>query len=195
MKTTIHILGVATALFTASGCVAVRHERRAESWPEPTTAADLKQFEGMFSNRSVDRATGKPGDRSAQLFDFLTGQGHSHGRRGVAVEIRHGAEEAVLHVRLLDEKGMEIDSASLRRSTDFELTEGSLRLFGPFSGTHSRSGNLGAGVERQSSRLYVSSSDGFLGQSSESGAGLLFYFVPYVGGSKTWMFWPKLPSQ
>jgi len=195
VKTTIHILGVAVVLFATSGCVAVRHERRAESWPEPTTAADVEQFEGMFSNRSVDRATGQPGDRSVQLFDFLTGQGHSHGRRGVAVEIRRAAEEAVLHVRLLDEKGLEIDSASLRRSRDFELTEGSLSLFGPFSGTHSRSGNLGGGVERQSSRLYVSSSEGLLGRRSESGAGFLFYFVPYLGGSRSWMLWPKLASQ
>ena len=113
----------------------------------------------------------------------------------MTVEIRHAAEEPVLHVRLLDEKGSEIDSASLRRGTDFELTEGSLSLFGPFSGTHSRSGNLGGGVERQSSRLYVSSSDGLLGRKSDTGAGFLFYFLPYLGGNKSWTFWPKLASQ
>lgn len=195
VKTTIHILGVALALFASSGCVMVSRESRVESWPEPTTAADLKQFEGMFSNRSVNRATGLPGDRSEQLYDFLTGQGHAHGRRGVAVEISHLAEETGLHVRLLDEKGLEIDSARLRGSADFQLTEGSLSLFGQFTGTHSRAGNLGAGVERKSSRLYVSSSDGLLGQHSETGAGFLFYFIPYVGGSKSWLLWPKLPSQ
>ena len=182
-------------MLTTSGCVAIRHERPAGSWPEPTFATELKQFEGVFGNRSVDRATGQPGERSAQLFDFLTGQGHSHGRWGVVVEIRYAVEGGTLHVRLLDEKGVEIDSASLRPGTDFEMEKGFLSLFGPFSGTHSRSGNLGAGLGRQSSRLYVSSSDGLLGQRFESGAGILFYFVPYVGGSKSWMLWPKLASQ
>ena len=183
------------ALLVSSGCIAVRRQPPAELWHEPQAASDTKQFEGVFSNRSIDRSTGKPGERTAQLFDFLTGQGHSHGKRGVTVEMRCADNGVILVVRLLDDKGLEIDSASLRRGTEFEFEDGSLRLFGPFSGTHSRSGNLGAGVERQSSHLYVSSSDGFLGRSSESGAGLLFYFVPYVGGSKTWMFWPKLASQ
>lgn len=192
---TIQIAGMTVALFVSCGCIAVRHQPPADSWPQPQTISDTKQFEGMFSNRSVDRSTGQPGERTAQLFDFLTGRGHSHGKRGVSVEMRCAEEGAMLFVRLFDDKGLEIDSARLQRGTDFEFEDGSLRLFGPFSGTHSRSGNLGAGVERQSSRLYVASSQGLLGRSSESGAGLLFYFVPYVGGSKAWMFWPKPASQ
>lgn len=177
------------------GCVGVRRERRAGSWPEPTSAMDVKQFDGAFSNRSVDRASGHPTDQTPQLFDFLTGRGHVHGKRGVAVQIRFSSEDGVLHLRLLDEQDVEIDSASLQRGSDFDFSGGFLNLYGPFSGAHARSTNLGAGMERQSSRLYLASSDSLLGQRSECGAGLLFYFVPYAGTSKSWMLWPKLASQ
>jgi len=195
MTKRIQVLAVTIIVLATSGCVAVRRERRAESWPEPTSAADVMQFDGTFSNRSVNRATGHPSDRTAQLFDFLTGQGHSHGERGVQVQIRFSREDGVLQVRLLDEHGVVIDSARLQPGSNFEFFGRFLSLYGPFSGTHARSTNMGAGMERQTSRIYLASGEGLFGQQSECGAGLLFYFVPFVGSSKSWMLWPKLAAQ
>jgi hypothetical protein len=180
---------VALALVAASGCIATHNEDRPASWPEPGKAADVKEFEGVFSNRSVDRATGQPGNDTAQLFDFLTGQGHSHGERGVNVEIRSDTNQAVLRLRLLDNHGVEIDSADLHVGTDCQLINGFLELLGPFSGTHSHAGNLGSHIENQSFRLYLSS-ERLLGRQSEHATGLLFYLFPYAGGGKVWMFWP-----
>ncbi len=107
----------------------------------------------------------------------------------MGVEVRSSEDGASLFIRLLDEKGAETDSVTLRRDVDFKFEDGSLRLLGPFSG------NLGTGVQHESARLHVSSQDGFLGQRSESGAGFMFYFVPFASSSRSWMFWPKLATQ
>ncbi len=182
------------ALLATTGCIVMGNKSAAKSWPEPTSAPDLKSFGGMFHNRSVDRTTGKPGEGS-QLFDFFTGRSHWRVRQGTGVEVRSSEDGASLFIRLLDEKGAEMDSVTLRRDADFKFEDGSLRLFGPFSGTHPVSGNLGTGVQHESARLHVSSQDGFLGQRSESGVGFMFYFVPFASSSRRWMFWPKLATQ
>ena len=190
------LLTTGTVLFlAASGCVGVKHERAPQSWPKPISAYDVKQFDGVFSNRSVDPKTGQPGDRSAQLFDFLTGRGHSLGMLGSEVEIHSASDGSLLHVRLLDEQELEIASADLQRGTDFELLRGFLILHGPFSGTRAASTSLGTGIGHQSSQLYVSSTSDLLGLQSDSGVGLLFYFVPFVGDSKDCMLWPKILSK
>ena len=191
MRNTI-LLTTAVVMFMAtSGCVIVNRQHAPQSWPTPISASDLKQFDGIFRNRSIDLKTGKPDDQSLQLFDFLTGRGHSHGRLGTEVEIRSTSDGSLLHVRLLDEREWEIDSADLHRRADFELSNGFLNLHGSFSGTRAESTNLGTGIGHHSSQLYVSSTSDLLGRRSDSGAALLFYFVPLVSNSKDCMLWPK----
>jgi hypothetical protein len=188
-------IAVAMTLLTTSGCVAVKNKRAPQSWPKPISATGIKQFEGLYNNRSVDRTTGKPGERTYQLFDFLRGRSHSHGNRGVYVEVSSSFDDTVLHVRLLDEQHLEIDSASLQHDSDFELTRGFLTLHGPYSGTRAGSGNIAVGVEDESSRLYVSSTCDLLGRQSDRSAGLLFYFVPFISAGRHWMLWPKLSAK
>lgn len=118
-----------------------------------------------------------------------------HGERGTQVEIRSAPDESVLHLRLLDEQKVEIDSADLKSTVDFELSRGVLSLHGPFAGTRARSTNLGTGIEHQSSQLYLSSTSDLFGRKSDSGAALLFYVVPVIGSSKDCMLWLKLPSK
>ncbi len=183
------------ALLATTGCIVIGNKSAAKSWPEPTSVSYLKSFDGLFHNRSVDRTTGKPGERGSQLFDFLTGRSHWRTRLGTAVEVRSLEDGASLSIRLLDEKGVEMDSVTLRRDVNFKLEDGSLRLLGPSSGTRPVSGNLGTGMQHESARLYVSSQNGFLGRRSESGAGFMFYFVPFVSSTRDWMFWPKLSTQ
>lgn len=183
------------ALLATTGCIVIGNKSAAKSWPEPASAPDLKSFDGMFHNRSVDRTTGKPSEQGSQLFDFLTGRSHWRVRQGARVEVRSSEDGASLFIRLLDEKGAEMDSATLRRNVDFKFEDGSLRLLGPFSGTHPVSGNLGTGVQHESAWLHISSQNGFLGRRSESGVGFMFYFVPFASNSRSWMFWPKLATQ
>ena len=190
------LLTTGTVLFlAASGCVGVKHERAPQSWPKPISASEVKQFDGIFSNRSIDPKTGQPGDQSAQLFDFLTGRGHSLGKLGWEVEIRSTSDGSLLHVRLLDEQELEIASADLQRGADFELSRGFLSLHGPSSGTHATSTNLGTGIRHQSFQLYISSTSDLLGRQSDSAAGLLFYFVPVATDTKDCMLWPKIVSK
>ncbi len=155
----------------------------------------MKQFDGVFSNRSVDPRTGQPSDQSEELFDFLTGRGHSHGERGTQVAVRSSPDGSAMHVSLLDQRLVEIDSANLQRGADFDLLGGFLSLHGPFSGLHAGSGNIGAGIENHSARLFVSATDDLLGRWSGSEAGLLFYFFPFVSITKGWMLWPKLSER
>ena len=195
MKTGILLTTGTVLILAASGCVGVKHAHAPQSWPKPISANDLKQFDGAFGNRSVDPNTGRPGDQSAQLFDFLTGRGHSLGMLGSKVEIHSASDGSLLHIRLLDEQELEIASADLQRGADFELSKGFLSLHGPFSGTRSASTSLGTGIGHQSSQLYVSSTSDLLGLQSDSSVGLLFYFVPVATDTKYCMLWPKIVSK
>src|ERR1017187_5976610 len=95
------LLTIAAMIFLATcGCVGVSHKSTPRSWPKPTPATNAMEFDGVFSNRSIDPKTGKPNDQSAQLFDFLTGRGHMHGKRGAQVEIRSSPDESVMHVQI-----------------------------------------------------------------------------------------------
>lgn len=73
---------------------------------------------------------------------MFTGRSHWRLRQGTGVEVRSSEDGASLFIRLLDEKGAEMDSATLRSDVDFKFEDGSLRLLGPFSGSHPFSGNL-----------------------------------------------------
>jgi hypothetical protein len=190
------LLTAAAMMFlVACGCVRVSHQPTPRSWPKPTPATNTMAFDGVFSNQSIDPKTGQPSDESTQLFDFLTGRDHMHGKDGKQVGIRSSLDESVLHVRLLDERELEIDSADLQRSSDFDLSKGFLHLRGPFSGTHGESSNLGTDISGESSQLYVSSAGDLLGRKSESEVGLLFYFVPVATSEKNCMMWPKIVSK
>ena len=178
-----------------SGCVFFKRERAPRSWPQPISAAQVEQFDGVFSNLGIDRTTGQPSARAGELFDFLTGQGHYHLKRGTRVEIRSSPDQKVMHIRQLDEQQLEIDSASLQRGTDFEFSKGFLKVYGPFSGLRADSGNLGTGVEHQSFRFYLSSTGDLLGKNAHSSSGLLFYFVPIMISGNDWRLWPKIPSE
>jgi hypothetical protein len=92
----------------------------------------------------------------------------------------------------LDGHGSEIAATDLHRGSDFDLSGDALTLYGPFSGYHDSSGNLGAGVGHRLARLYVSSTHDLLGTQSETNVALLFYFVPSVLGGQDWILWPRL---
>ncbi len=73
------------ALLT-SGCLIVELAPSHSSWPKPVAAKDLRQFEGVYRNHSLEAGSDLDLERGTQLFDFLAGQGHSHGDNGMRVE-------------------------------------------------------------------------------------------------------------
>jgi hypothetical protein len=191
-KTRVLLIIAALTILAGTGCIHLK--RIPGSWPKPIAATEVKQFEGVFSNLSIDSKTGQIGDRSSQLFDFLTGKGHSNGKQGTQVQIISSPDGTVLDIHLLNQEKSEIDSATLKRGNDFDYSEGSLILYGPFSGLRGISGNLGNGVQHQLFRLYLSATHDLIGKQTEKGAGFLFYTVPVTGMTKTWMLWPKITN-
>ena len=177
----------AALILLSTGCVGFKFKRRPATWPGPISASNLKQFEGVFSN-SAPRVTR---ERSDDLYSFLIGQGHSHGKRGTQVEIRSSADQKTLHVRLLDEQRLEVASVSLQRGVNFDFSRGFLNLHGPFTGGDAKAGNIAAYVGYESAGLYLTTTHDLLGRRSGRGAGLLFYFIPFLGGSRYWVLWPQ----
>jgi hypothetical protein len=194
LRTGILLMAAATIILLESGCVVVCREREPSSWPQPVSAAGTRQYDGDYGNWSVDPKTGRASDDGEQLFDFITGEAHSHGSQGARVEIRSAPDGSALQVRLLDQQGSEIDSTILRRGVDFGWLGGALSPRGPLAGTHGRSSSMGAEVQQQAARLFTSSSSDLLGRQTESGGGLIFYFVPFVNSTRDWMRWPRLSA-
>jgi hypothetical protein len=178
-------------LLAGNGCVHFNDESEPPSWPKPISATDTKQFDGVFTNQNVNATNYRSGIPVTDLFDFITGRRTVNGMRGSQVEIRASEAGNALHIRLLDGQGLEIAATDLHRGADFDLSSGSLTLYGPFSCYHGRYGNLGAGVEHDSAKLYVSSTDDLLGTQSGTDVALLFYFVPSVLGGQDWILWPR----
>ncbi len=189
------LVPVVMTLLVGNGCVHFNDESEPSSWPKPISATDTKQFEGIFKNQNANATAYRSGAPITDLFDFIHGRRTTNGMRGTQVEIRASKDGSTLDVRLLDGKGSEIDATDLHRGSDFDLSSGALTLYGPFSGYHSSSGNLGAGVEHHSAKLYVSSTRDLLGIQSSRNAGLLFYFVPMAMGGKDWILWAKVNQE
>jgi hypothetical protein len=190
----ILLLPVVMTLLVGNGCVHFNRESEPSSWPKPVSATDTKQFEGVFENQNVKATNYRSGVPITDLFDFITGRRTANGMQGNQVEIRTSKDGSALQIRLLDEQGLEIAATVLHRSTDFDLSSRNLVLYGPFSGYHGSSGNLGAGVEHHSANLYVSATHDLLGSQSTSNVALLFYFVPSVLGGEDWILWPRSAS-
>lgn len=184
------LLPVVMALLTGNGCVHFNDKSEPSSWPKPISAMDTKQFDGIFKNQNVNATDYRSGIPITDLFDFITGRRTANGMRGSQVEIRASKDGNALAVGLLDGQGSEIAATDLHRGLDFDLSSGALVVYGPFAGDHVSSGNLGAGVERHSAKLYVSSTHDLLGTQSSSNVGLLFYCVPMAMGGKDWILWP-----
>lgn len=191
----ILLIPVVMALLAGNGCVHFNDESEPPSWPKPISATDTKQFDGVFTNQNVNATAYRSGVPITDLYDFITGRRTADGMRGRQVEIRASKDGSALVVRLLDGKGLEIAATDLHRGSDFDLSSGALTLYGPFSGYHWRHGNLGAGLEHHSARLYVSATHDLLGTQSETNVALLFYFVPSVLGGKDWILWPRLGQE
>jgi hypothetical protein len=189
------LVPVAIALLAGNGCIHFNDESEPSSWPKPISATDTKQFNGVFKNQNVNVTAYRSGIPVTDLFDFINGRRTTDGMRGSQVEIRASKDGRELDVRLLNEQGLEIAATDLHLGSDFDLSSGTLALYGPFSGNHGSSGNLGAGVEHHGARLYVSSTHDLLGTQSSCNVGLLFYFVPSVIGGKDWILWPRLDRE
>lgn len=97
-----------------------------------------------------------------------------------------------LKLRLLNQQNEEIDSATLQRGIDFELSDGRLILHGPYSGFRSLNSNWGPGVKLKRKRLHLSATGDLLGSASENSAMLVMMFIPGASTMKFWMFWPRL---
>jgi hypothetical protein len=179
------------ALLT-SGCVLVDHEHPHRSWPKAVQTDDLRQFEGVYRNHSLDAKTGEASEHGSELFDFITGPGHAHGSQGKRVELRLSQEGDLLSAGLFDEDNRQIDSAKLWRGKNFALSDGALLVYDPFSGWHGRSGNLGSCEQYYRFNLRRASGGGILGHTSEAEVSHLFYLIPVVETSGEWMFWPKI---
>ncbi|HXR49206.1 MAG TPA: hypothetical protein VN784_17370 [Candidatus Limnocylindrales bacterium] len=189
------LITVVMTLLAGNGCVNFNDESEPPSWPKPVSATDTTQFDGIFKNQNVNATTYRSGIPITDLFDFISGRRTANGMRGSQVEIRTSKDGSALDVRLLDGQGSEIAATNLHRGSDFDLSSGALALYGPFSGNHGSSGNLGTGVEHHSARLYVSSTHDLLGTQSSSNVGLLFYCVPMAMGGKDWILWPRVSQE
>jgi hypothetical protein len=179
------------ALLSGAGCL--RTNKNA-LWTEPIANPRVIDFQGLYSNWSVDPTASQASGPGAALFDFVTNRGHEHGRRGTSAELRVSDDGSLLHVRLLDQGGAEIDKADLRRAVDFALAHDHLDIKGPFVGWHHEASNLAAYVEKRTSQLYVSRNGDLLGKNSSSGAGFLFHFIPSGGKTVEWVLWRKLST-
>jgi hypothetical protein len=192
MARQLHLTVTAILSVAVSGCVGFVHTSAPKSWPKPVPATNVLAFDGVFSNRSVDIETGAPSDKGRQLFDFLTGCGHQHGKQGVYVAIDSSPVDDSIYVRLLDEHKLEIDSAVLAIDVAYVVRKGFLMLYGPFSGTHAKSTNMGYGIDRKSSQLYLTEAGALLGRQGEVETGLLFCVVPVFTSSKDSMLWRRI---
>jgi hypothetical protein len=177
-----------------SGCVLSHRYLPHESWPKRGAANNLKQFEGLYGNRSFSPDTGKPATNSTQLFVFILGPTHGHGDRGERVEFRFTQDENQLKLRLLDRQNQEIESATLQRGVAFEFSDGRLMLHGPFSGLRGDDNNFGPGFTFQRDKLHLSTTGGVLGSHSRNGVMLLMAIFPTVVTKKYWFFWPKITN-
>jgi hypothetical protein len=191
----VPFIPVLMALLAGNGCVHFNDESEPLSWPKPISVTETKQFDGVFKNQNVNATAFRSGIPVTDLYDFITGRRTTDGMRGSQVEIRASKDGSSLDVRLLDGQGSEIAATDLHRGSDFVLSGSAMALYGPFSGNHGSSGNLGAGVEHHSAELYVSSTHDLLGTQSSSNVGLLFYFVPSVLGGKDWILWPRIGQE
>ncbi len=183
---------LAMTLLAGNGCVHFNDKSEPPSWPKPISVTETKQFDGVFKNQNVNATAYRSGIPVTDLYDFIAGRRTTDGMRGSQVDIRASKDGSSLDVRLLDGRGLEIAATDLHRGSDFDLSGGAIALYGPFSGNHGTSGNLGAGVEHHNAELYVSSTQDLLGTQSSCNVGLLFYFVPSVLGGKDWILWPRV---
>jgi hypothetical protein len=190
VRKVIPITIAALIFISATGCFTNHPPEK--SWPKPVSATQAGQFDGVFRNRSLVSKKAHENDKGEELFDFLTGQGHFNGGHGTTVTVRSDSDGSRLHIRLFDDHQLEIGSAELQRGTNYDLSGGFLKLYGPFSGTHGKAGNLAAGFEHQSSRLYVSTTGDLLGRTSEVDTGLLFYFLPFLFSDRDSSLWPRI---
>jgi hypothetical protein len=185
-------LPVVMTMLEVNGCVHYTDASEPAPWPKPFAANDLQQFDGFYTNQNVKVTNYRSGVPVPDLFDFITGRRTTNGIEGRQVEIRAAKDGSALHLRLLDGHGLELVSTDLHRGSDLDLSGDALALYGPFSGYHGSSGNLGAGVGHRVAGLYVSSNHELLGKQSETNLGLLFYFVPSLLGGQDWILWPRL---
>jgi hypothetical protein len=179
-------------MLAVNGCVHYHDASEPASWPKPVSVTATKQFNGVYANQNCKVTNYRSGVPVTDLFDFITGRRTTNGVWGRQVEIRATKDGSALHVRLLNGHEAEIAATDLYRGSNFDLSSDALTLYGPFSGYHDSSGNLGAGVGHRMARLYVSSTHDLLGTQSETNVGLLFYFVPSVLGGQDWILWPRL---
>jgi hypothetical protein len=184
-------VGTLLALFT-TGCLVIECEPSHSSWPKPVAAKDFRQFEGVYRNHSLQAGSDKDLERGAKLFDFLTGEGHSHGDSGKRVELHFAPDGSSMRVRLFDQQDCEIDSATLPRGTAFAFSDGALVLYGPFSGWRGHSGNFGPYAQYQRDKLRLASTGGLLGKECKDEIALLCDVIPVASTSGSSLFWPKL---
>jgi hypothetical protein len=128
------LIPVVMALLAGNGCVHFNDASEPPSWPKPMSATDTKQFDGVFKNQNVNATAYRSGVPVTDLYDFIAGRRTTDEMRGSQVEIRASKDGSALVVRLLDGKGLEIAATDLHRGSDFDLSNGTLTLYGPFSG-------------------------------------------------------------
>ena len=191
----MQFMPVVMLLIAGSGCVHFNDTSEPASWPKPVSAADTKQFDGVYANQNIKVTNYRSGVPVTDLYDFIAGRRNGNGSRGSQVEIRASDDGSALHVRLLDGQGVEIAAIDLHGGSDFHFSNGNLTLYGPFSGNHGTQGNLGVGVQHHSAQLYVTSTHDLLGTQSETSVGFLFDFVPSVIGGTDWILWPKMTGR
>jgi len=184
-------ISILLALLT-SGCLIVECAPSHSSWPKPVAAKDLRQFEGVYRNHSLEARSDTDLERGIQLFDFLTGQGHSHGDNGTRVELHFALDGSSLRVRLFDRQDREIDSATLQRGAAFAFANGALIPNGPFSGLRDNSGNFGPNVQYEKDKLRLASTGGLLGRERQDEFGLLCDVIPVASTTGSSMFWPRI---
>ena len=194
MAKRILLLPVVLTMLAVNGCVHYNDASEPASWPKPVSVTTRNSLTGFIPTKMIKVTNYRSGVPVTDLFDFITGRRTTNGVQGSQVEIRAAKDGSALHLRLLDGHGLEIAATDLHRGSDFDLSGNALALYGPFSGYHGASGNLGAGVEHHKARLYVSSTHDLLGTQSKTNFALLFYFVPSVLGGQDWILWPRLAS-
>lgn len=102
-----------SVLAIGPGCVNVENEPAHRTWPKAIKVQTVNQFQGIYRDASLDPATGQVGKYGTGLFAALSGQRHSQGDQ---CELRFSPDGNVLHLKLKDSKGKQIEAADLKRS-------------------------------------------------------------------------------
>jgi hypothetical protein len=182
---------VGVLVIASAGCVS--RQPAHPDWPAATSLKGLSQLDGVYRNDSDDHRTGKRGESTRSLYDFLNGQLATTSKEGREVELRASPDGKELRVQLRGARGKILASETLRADHgDFILSRNSLAVTTPGKLGETGITNLGVFAGDASARVRRSRTGSLLGYQSETAAGLFGFMIPIAASSSERYHWPPV---